>query len=66
MMLAAGMFIFVSFLLVLHLSLIYAGVKLDSSIMNFYPMMAGAGILFGFERWWAYEQGGVNPFHDTN
>jgi hypothetical protein len=63
-MLAGGASIFVLALLGLHLALILAGVGPDSSVLNFYPLMVGAGALFGFERWWSYEQGGVNPFHD--
>jgi len=63
--LAAGSLISVSALLVL-LTLIdvYAGVRYDPSVLNFYPLMAGVGALFGFERWWSYESGGTNPFHD--
>jgi hypothetical protein len=42
----------------------FAGAKFDSSVVNFYLLMAGGGAIFGFERWWTYELGGVNPFHD--
>ena len=53
-----GLFLFLTFVGVL------GRVWFDSSVMNFYPLMAGLGALFGFERWWSYEQGPVNPFHD--
>jgi hypothetical protein len=43
---------------------IIGGIWFDSSVLKFYPMMAGLGALFGFERWWSYEVGPVNPFHD--
>jgi hypothetical protein len=62
--LAAGTGIFVLGLFILLSSISYAGYKLDSSVIYFYPLMAGAGALFGFERWLYYESGGVNPFHD--
>ncbi len=60
-----GAGIFTLFLLVLHLLLIYGGVPTDPSIFNFYAVMAGLGVLFGFERWWGYEQGGYNPFRES-
>lgn len=59
-----GMGFFTSLILALHLALVYSGVAPDPSVFNFYPIMAGLGVVFGFERWWGYEQGGVNPFHD--
>ncbi|MDG6900653.1 MAG: hypothetical protein JRM80_01630 [Nitrososphaerota archaeon] len=59
-----GVGFFVSLFLALHLVLIYSGIAPDPSVFRFYPIMAGLGVLFGFERWWAYEQGGVNPFHE--
>jgi len=61
----AGMGIFMSFLLVLQLSLVYFGTAPDPSVFKFYPIMAGLGALFGFERWWSYEQGEYNPFHES-
>lgn len=57
------LFVFALFVLLTVMDF-YGGVRLDPSVLNFYPLMAGAGVLFGFERWWAYEQGGVNPFHE--
>jgi hypothetical protein len=63
-MLVGGASIFVLGFLVFQLALIFAGHALDGSVLNFYPLVAGAGALFGFERWWSNEQGGVNPFHD--
>lgn len=59
----SGIFAFGLFLLLTAMS-VYGGIRLDSSVLNFYPLMAGAGALFGFERWWYHESGGVNPFHD--
>ncbi len=38
--------------------------NLDPTAVYFYPVVAGAGALFGLERWLYYESGGVNPFHD--
>jgi drug/metabolite transporter (DMT)-like permease len=64
LLMGAGVLFFVGLFLCLHLLLIYAGAAPDPSVYNFYPLMAGLGALFGFERWWAHEQGGVNPFHD--
>ncbi len=63
-LLAAGTGIFVLGLFLVLSLLSYAGYGLDSSVLDFYPLMGGAGALFGFERWLAYESGGVNPFHD--
>jgi uncharacterized membrane protein YjgN (DUF898 family) len=60
----AGACIFTLFLAAFQASLYLAGRPPDSSVYNFYPIMALAGAAFGFERWWAHEQGGVNPFHD--
>jgi len=48
-------------------SLDLAGRPPDSSVYSFYPIMALIGAAFGFERWWAHEQGGdegYNPFHE--
>jgi hypothetical protein len=64
MMVAAGTGIFVVLLLALQAVLVYAGAAPDSSIYRFYPVMAALGAAFGFERWWAAEQGEQNPFHD--
>ncbi|MDA4125546.1 MAG: hypothetical protein OK438_08915 [Thaumarchaeota archaeon] len=63
-MVAAGIAIFIALLLALQAALVYAGAAPDSSVYWFYPIMAVLGALFGFERWWATEQGGNNPFHD--
>lgn len=62
--LAAGCALFVALLFVTLTALAFGGVGLDSSVVDFYPLMAIAGAVFGFERWLAYESGGVNPFHD--
>jgi len=63
--LAAGCGIFAGALFfILYLLMGIGGYNLDASVVNFYPLMAGAGGLFGFERWLYYESGGVNPFHD--
>ena len=53
-----GLFLLLTFITV------FGGINMDSSVLDFYPLMAGAGALFGFERWWYHESGGVNPFHD--
>ncbi len=58
-----GIFVLGIFLL-LSVLVDYGGVRFDSSVFYFYPLMAGAGALFGLERWMHYESGGVNPFHD--
>ena len=65
-MVAVGIALFVLGLFVL-LGILdsYDAMKPDPSVVNFYPIMAGCGALVGFERWWAHEQGGVNPFHDN-
>jgi hypothetical protein len=63
-MMSVGMVFFVALFLFVHIVLIYAGAAPDPTVYRFYPIMAGLGALFGFERWWAHEQGGVNPFHD--
>lgn len=61
----AGASIFMAMFFVLQMSLqVGAGYYPDSSVWNFYPLMAFAGAIFGFERWWAYEQGPYNPFHE--
>ncbi|MDV3293958.1 MAG: hypothetical protein LYZ70_06775 [Nitrososphaerales archaeon] len=60
----AGGAIFVALLVALQAALAFAGHPVDSSIYKFYPILAGLGAAFGFERWWAHEQGDVNPFHD--
>jgi hypothetical protein len=62
--LAAGAAIFSGALFVLLFALGMGGYKLDSSVNYFYLLMAGAGGLFGLERWMYHESGGVNPFHD--
>jgi hypothetical protein len=63
--LAAGSSIFtLALFLLLYLITGVGGYRLDSSVVDFYPLLAGAGALFGFERWMYYESGGVNPFHD--
>jgi len=63
--LASGTSIFTLGLSILLGVLIYfGGLRFDQSILYFYPLLAGAGALFGFERWVYYESGGVNPFHD--
>ncbi len=64
LMMGAGVALFVALLFCLQALLTYAGAAMDSSVYSFYPIMAGLGAMFGFERWWAHEQGGVNPFHD--
>jgi hypothetical protein len=64
MMVAGGTSIFVLGFMAFHLALVFGGHAPDRSVLDFYPLMAGIGALFGFERWWSYEQGGVNPFHD--
>ncbi len=63
-MVAAGIGIFIVLLLALQAALVYAGAALDPSVYRFYPVMAALGAAFGFERWWATEQGEHNPFHD--
>jgi hypothetical protein len=60
-----GVGIFVGGLYGLLMMMALAGIRLDSSIVNFYWIIAGCGALFGFERWLYHEQGGVNPFHDN-
>ncbi len=60
----AGGIIFMAALFATLSALSWGGIKLDSSVVNFYPLMAFAGAVFGFERWIAYESGGINPFHD--
>ena len=63
--LAAGSFIFVLFLLAVEAALVYlGGWKPDSSVANFYWLMGVIGTVWGFERWWSYELGPCNPFHD--
>jgi hypothetical protein len=62
--LAAGTGVFVLGFFLLVTAVSYAGYKPDTSVVYFYLLMAGAGALFGFERWMYYESGGVNPFHD--
>lgn len=60
----AGCAIFASFMVCLQAALAFSGRPADASIYNFYPIRGGLGAAFGFERWWAHEQGEVNPFHD--
>jgi hypothetical protein len=63
--LGAGAGIFALGLFVILLAISGVGhSKVDSSMSEFYPLVAGAGALFGLERWMYYESGGVNPFHD--
>lgn len=38
--------------------------KPDPSVSNFYWLVTFCGLVFGFERWWHHESGGINPFHD--
>ena len=61
---AAGVCIFTSFIVAVQVSLDLVGKLPDSTFYNFYPIMVALGAAFGFERWWAYEQGEHNPFHD--
>ena len=63
--LAAGASLFVAGLFVTLTSLGAAGVRYDSSVLDFYPVMAGLGAIFGFERWWSHIYGPSNPFHDS-
>jgi hypothetical protein len=64
--LAGGAFLFVLGLFT-FLTLLGAigGFSFDSSVLSFYPIITGLGALFGFGRWWSYEVGPVNPFHDS-
>ncbi|MDE1853500.1 MAG: hypothetical protein KGI38_07115 [Thaumarchaeota archaeon] len=65
LLIGAGSMIFMLGLSILLAFLGYAGrVWYDPSVLDFYPLMAGLGALFGFERWWGYEYGETNPFHD--
>lgn len=57
-----GMFV-IGFFLIIFVLTAYGHLKFDPSVIDFYPLIAGAGALFGFERWWYNESGGVNPFH---
>lgn len=62
-----GASIFILLFAAFHLMiLMYAPTTLDFSALYFYPIMAGLGMVFGFERWWSYEQGSYNPFHDDH
>ena len=61
---AAGCLVFVSSLAAVQGLLSYAGPAPDSSVFAFCPIMAGLGAAFGFERWWSYELGPCNPFHE--
>lgn len=63
-LLAFGVTFFVGLLFVILTLVSSANIRLDSSVSNFYWIMAGCGALFGFERWLSHEQGAVNPFHD--
>jgi len=60
-----GTLLFLSLIVAVQLvlTLLARGVGIDATFWRFYPLMGGVGALFGFERWWAYEQDGVNPFH---
>jgi hypothetical protein len=62
--LVAGVVLFVGLMAVINLIMLRFLAAPDQSILYFYPVMAGAGALFGFERWWAHEQGPYNPFHE--
>ncbi len=62
--LLAGCAVFVALLVCLQALLVFVGYAVDPSFYNFYPILALLGAAFGFERWWAHEQGDVNPFHD--
>ena len=59
-----GSALFAVFLLSVQAALSYAGRFPDQTFYSFYPIMVGLGAAFGFERWWAHEQGDFNPFHD--
>lgn len=60
---AGGSALFILFLLPIHLLvLLYAPTAFDPSVWDFYPILAGLGVVFGFERWLSYEQGSYNPF----
>jgi hypothetical protein len=63
---SVGAAFFTGLFLLLYLALVHSGKAPDPSVFRFYPIMAGLGLIFGFERWWAYEQGGVNPFHNES
>ena len=63
-LMAVNACIFLLLLAVLQLVLSIAGAPPDPSFYNFYPIMAGLGVIMGFERWWGQEQGDYNPFHD--
>lgn len=64
-MVAAGVSIFMVGFFILRISLqVLVGFVPDPSVWNFYWLMALAGGVFGFERWWSYEQGPYNPFHE--
>ena len=58
-----GVATFVLILAAIQIALSMAGDGSDPSFYNFYPVMAGLGAVFGFERWWGQEQGDYNPFH---
>lgn len=64
-LIVAGACIFVALLVALQVALNYVGVRFDGTFYEFYPIMAGVGAVFGFERWWGQEQGEYNPFHDA-
>jgi len=61
----AGGVIFVGglFLVQVFLEHYAGGAGIDSSFAEFYPLMAVLGAMWGFSRWWSYEQGEYNPFH---
>ncbi len=59
----ASVFSFFLFALIYAMSL-DPRIRQDPSVSGFYPIVAGAGALFGFVMWWFYESGGSNPFHD--
>ena len=61
---AAVIAIFLLFLVAVQVALGLVGKLPDPTFYDFYPIMVALGAAFGFERWWAYEQGEHNPFHE--
>lgn len=61
-----GVLLFVGVLVALQAGYAYFHPTEVLQLMPFYPIMGFAGALFGFERWWSQEQGGVNPFHEDH
>ena len=63
--LTAGVLIFVAGLFAALTALkVLGGVSFDSSVLDFYPVMAVLGAVVGLEWWWSYEYGPSNPFRD--